>query len=164
MEKRTLEDKKSELRNKDRELQDLEEKHQVEIKVYKQRVKHLLYEHQNEATHLKTGVCLCVHAMYTRASGVWSVCLNSTALSDGQVSLKMSQDQHRDSETELQKDERALKLELKEMELSHEDYVKSLKSVCRDCAARQQTHHPADMQPTSFTGSRSKCDHAETRV
>lgn len=33
VEKKTLEDKKSELRNKDRELQDLEEKHQVEIKV-----------------------------------------------------------------------------------------------------------------------------------
>ena len=89
VEKKTLEDKKSELRNKDRELQDLEEKHQVEIKVYKQRVKHLLFEHQNEATKLKT---------------------------DGQVSLKMAQDQHRDSETELQKDERALKLDLKEME------------------------------------------------
>lgn len=101
VEKKTLEDKKSELRNKDRELQDLEEKHQVEIKVYKQRVKHLLYEHQNEATHLKT---------------------------EGQVSLKMSQDQHRDSEIELQKDERALKLDLKEMELSHEDYIKSLKA------------------------------------
>ena len=53
---------------------------------------------------------------------------------DGQVSLKMAQDQHRDSETELQKDERALKLDLKEMELSHEDYIKSLKAV------RTRTH------------------------
>jgi hypothetical protein len=55
VEKKNLEDKKAELRNKERELQDLEEKHQVEIKVYKQRVKHLLYEHQNEVTELRTG-------------------------------------------------------------------------------------------------------------
>lgn len=55
VEKKKLEDKKAELRNKERELQDLEERHQVEIKVYKQRVKHLLYEHQNEIAHLKTG-------------------------------------------------------------------------------------------------------------
>ena len=35
------------------ELQDLEEKHAVEVKVYKQRVKHLLYEHQDEVTQEK---------------------------------------------------------------------------------------------------------------
>ncbi len=51
-----MEDKKAELRNKEREIQDLEEKHQEEIKVYKQRVKHLLYEHQNEVSELKTGL------------------------------------------------------------------------------------------------------------
>ena len=54
VEKKKLEDKRVELRNKDRELQDLEEKHQVEIKIYKQRLKHLLYEHQNEITRKKT--------------------------------------------------------------------------------------------------------------
>ena len=51
--KKELEDKKSELRNKDREMEELEERHQVEIKVYKQKVKHLLYEHQNNVTTLK---------------------------------------------------------------------------------------------------------------
>lgn len=35
--KKDLEDKQAELRNKERELQDLSEKHQIEIKVYKQR-------------------------------------------------------------------------------------------------------------------------------
>merc|ERR1711934_616912 len=54
VEKKRLEDKKAELRNKERELQDLEEKHAVEVKIYKQRVKHLLYEHQNEITQEKT--------------------------------------------------------------------------------------------------------------
>jgi hypothetical protein len=32
----------------------LEEKHQVDIKLYKQSVKHLLHEHQDEITDLKT--------------------------------------------------------------------------------------------------------------
>jgi hypothetical protein len=54
VEKKNLDDKKADLRNKQRELQDLEEKHQVEIKIYKQRVKHLLFEHQEEITTRKT--------------------------------------------------------------------------------------------------------------
>eukprot|EP00753_Platysulcus_tardus_P011013 PLAT322.1.p1 GENE.PLAT322.1~~PLAT322.1.p1 ORF type:complete len:481 (+),score=293.37 PLAT322.1:69-1511(+) len=100
VEKKALEDKKAELRNKERELQDLEEKHQVEIKVYKQRVKHLLYEQQNEVTLLKT---------------------------EAERTLKLQQDAHRGAEAELKTDRRVLKLEHKEMELSHEDYLKSLK-------------------------------------
>ncbi|CAF1587499.1 unnamed protein product, partial [Didymodactylos carnosus] len=51
--KRQLEEKKAELRNKDRELEDAEEQHQAEIKVYKQKVKHLLYEQQNNIAELK---------------------------------------------------------------------------------------------------------------
>ena len=43
VEKKSLEDKRAQLRNKEREQQDLEEKHQVEIKIYKQRLKHLLH-------------------------------------------------------------------------------------------------------------------------
>lgn len=51
--KRQLEERKAELRNKDREMEEAEERHQVEIKVYKQKVKHLLYEHQNNIAELK---------------------------------------------------------------------------------------------------------------
>ncbi|KAJ1454613.1 growth-arrest-specific micro-tubule binding-domain-containing protein [Pelagophyceae sp. CCMP2097] len=100
VEKKKLEDSKAVLRNKERELQDLEEKHQVEIKVYKQRVKHLLYEHQNEITRRKTGA---------------------------ETALKLEQDDHRLDEIELKADRRGLKLELKEAELSHDDFLKSLK-------------------------------------
>ncbi|RLO02702.1 hypothetical protein DYB28_015145 [Aphanomyces astaci] len=103
VEKKNLEDKKAELRNKERERQDLEEKHQVEIKVYKQRVKHLLYEHQNEISSLKI---------------------------ESETALKIGQDDHRTTERELKTDKRSLKLDLKEMELSHEDYLKTLKQVC----------------------------------
>ena len=51
--KKQLDEKKSDLRNRDREMEEAEERHQVEIKVYKQKVKHLLYEHQNNITELK---------------------------------------------------------------------------------------------------------------
>ena len=41
--KKELEDKQAELRNKERELQDLNEKNEIEVKIYKQRVKHLVF-------------------------------------------------------------------------------------------------------------------------
>jgi len=43
----------SELRICDREMEEMEERHQIEIKVYKQRVKHLIYEHCNEVQLMK---------------------------------------------------------------------------------------------------------------
>jgi len=98
--KKDLEDKKAELRNKDREMEEMEERHQVEIKVYKQKVKHLLYEHQNNITTLKA---------------------------DGEMALKLQQDEFAKREDDLQQDKRSLKLDLKEMELAHEDVVRQLK-------------------------------------
>ncbi|CAH3020529.1 unnamed protein product [Porites evermanni] len=98
--KRQLEERKAELRNKDREMEEAEERHQVEIKVYKQKVKHLLYEHQNNIAELKA---------------------------ESAVQLKLAQDDHKNNEQDLRKDKRSLKVELKEQELSHEDVVKNLK-------------------------------------
>lgn len=98
--KRQFEEKKAELRNKEREMEEAEERHQVEIKVYKQKVKHLLYEHQNNITELKA---------------------------ESAVSLKLSQDDHRGKEQDLGKDKRSLKVEIKEQELAHEDIIKNLK-------------------------------------
>ncbi|XP_042196399.1 dynein regulatory complex subunit 4 isoform X2 [Callorhinchus milii] len=97
--KRQLEESRSEARNKDREIEDAEERHQVEIKVYKQKVKHLLYEHQNNISELKA------------ESTVW---------------MKLTQKEHRDQEAELRKDTRTLKMELKEQELSNQNMVKTL--------------------------------------
>lgn len=88
------------MRNKDRESEELEERYQVEIKVYKQKVKHLLYEHQNNITTLKT---------------------------DGEMALKLQQDDFRKREGDLSKDKRGLKVELKEQELSHQDVVRQIK-------------------------------------
>ncbi|XP_054856524.1 dynein regulatory complex subunit 4 isoform X2 [Eublepharis macularius] len=98
--RRQLDEKKAELRNKDREMEEAEERHQVEIKVYKQKVKHLLYEHQNNLTELKA---------------------------EGTVSMKLAQKDHRSQETELRKDMRTLKVELKEQELANEMVVKNLR-------------------------------------
>lgn len=100
VEKKTLEDKRAQLRNKEREQQDLEEKHQVEIKIYKQRLKHLLHEHQNDITHKKT---------------------------EAEMALKMAQDDDREAELEIKDDRKILSSQLREIELNHEEYVRGLK-------------------------------------
>lgn len=40
-------------RVQDREMEEAEERHQVEIKVYKQKAKQLLYEHHNASAELR---------------------------------------------------------------------------------------------------------------
>lgn len=44
---------RAEARVKDRELEEAEERHQTEVKVYKQKVKHLLYEQEHNIAELK---------------------------------------------------------------------------------------------------------------
>lgn len=97
-----LEETKAKLRNKDRQIEESAEKNDEELKFYKQKVKHLQYEHQNNLTEAKA---------------------------DALVSLKMSQDDHVEQEKELLKDKRNLKSMLREQELAHEDQVKALKLV-----------------------------------
>ncbi|KAK2894901.1 hypothetical protein Q8A67_012130 [Cirrhinus molitorella] len=97
--KRQLEEKKCELRNRERELEEGEEHHQVEIKVYKQKVKHLLYEQQNMLSELKA---------------------------ESVVSTKLLQKEHADLENKLQKDMCCLKVDIKEQELSSENVIKNL--------------------------------------
>lgn len=72
------------------------------LQVYKQKVKHLLYEHQNNLTELKT---------------------------EGTVAMKLAQKEHRMQEGALRKDMRVLKVELKEQELASEVVVKNLRLV-----------------------------------
>ncbi|KAG7275198.1 hypothetical protein CRUP_023786 [Coryphaenoides rupestris] len=98
--KRDLDERKAELRNKEREVEEAEERHQVEIKVYKQKVKHLLYEHQNAVSELKA---------------------------ESVVATKLMQSEHGGLESELRKSVRALKVDLKEQELALENTVKDLK-------------------------------------
>lgn len=98
--KKELEDKQAELRNKERELQDLSEKHQIEIKIYKQRCKHLLFQNLDQLTELKK---------------------------EAQITLKNVEDEHRINERELKQDNRALKVTKKEQEVRHKEYLNALR-------------------------------------
>eukprot|EP00939_MAST-03C_sp_MAST-3C-sp1_P003135 g3135.t1 len=100
VERKNLEDKKSERRHKDRQEQDLREKHEVDIKLYKQSVKHLLNEHQSETTDLKTNF---------------------------EVSLKLKEDEQRNRLAVHKKDLREIKNALKESEMTQHDFLTSVK-------------------------------------
>jgi len=100
VEKKTLSEKQAELRNKERELQDLEERQQIELKMFQQRLKHLRYHQQDEIVELKT---------------------------DAELALKLQEDHHRVTEAEVKKDKRALKVEMKESEVAQEDFIRMLK-------------------------------------
>jgi len=97
--KKELEDMKAELRNKDRDMEDLEERHQVEIKVYKQKVKHLLYEHQSNLTTLKT---------------------------DNEADLRQQLMEFKEHESKLLQDKRFLKKEQRGHEISNEKHVREI--------------------------------------
>merc|ERR1711972_536112 len=90
----------ADLRNKEREYQDLEERQQIELKMFQQRLKHLRYHQQDEVVELKT---------------------------DAELALKLQEDHHRVTEAEIKKDKRALKVEMKEAEVAQEDFVRMLK-------------------------------------
>ncbi|EAR84655.2 growth-arrest-specific microtubule-binding protein (macronuclear) [Tetrahymena thermophila SB210] len=99
--KKELEDKKSELINKEREIQDLQENHFMTLNVYKQKIKHLLFQNQDQQSELKKDV---------------------------EVTLKQLEDQHRIKSRELKTDVRSLKVTKKEQEISQQDYLFALKS------------------------------------
>ncbi|GAB4818648.1 hypothetical protein N2152v2_005694 [Parachlorella kessleri] len=98
--KRDLDDKRAELRIKDRDMEELQDKHAVELKVYRQKVKHLLYEHQNHIAKLKA---------------------------DAEVALKQQQDSFARQEAELADDKRRLRQHIKEQELSGVELLKQFR-------------------------------------
>eukprot|EP00026_Physarum_polycephalum_P007614 Phypoly_transcript_07678.p1 GENE.Phypoly_transcript_07678~~Phypoly_transcript_07678.p1 ORF type:complete len:511 (+),score=118.03 Phypoly_transcript_07678:41-1573(+) len=117
--KKELQEVKADLRNKDREMEELEERHQVEIKVYKQKIKHLLYEHQNDVTLLKT---------------------------ETENSLKLQNDEHRDRETDVKKQQKSLKSDMKEVELGHQDVVTNLKQEHDKNITRLRQEHERNLK------------------
>ncbi|ESN98670.1 hypothetical protein HELRODRAFT_188868 [Helobdella robusta] len=98
--KNQLEQVQAQLRNKDRELEEIEEKHQTEIKVYKQKVKHLLYEHQSHLTENKA---------------------------ENMISLKLAQDEHNDHERSTWVEKQHLIKSMQSRQLDHENAIKTLK-------------------------------------
>jgi len=87
------------LRNKERELQDLQEKHQIEIKIYKQRCKHLIFQNLDQLTELKK---------------------------EYKITLKNVEDENRINARELKQDLRSLKVAKKEQEVRHAEYLNAL--------------------------------------
>ncbi|XP_070822846.1 dynein regulatory complex subunit 4 [Chaetodon trifascialis] len=94
---RQLEEVKAEQKNLDKDIEEDEGRHQVEIKVYKQKMKHLLCEHQNTISELKAG---------------------------GLVSTEAVQKEQEQLETELHKEMRAIMVDIQE--LDNENLVKEL--------------------------------------
>lgn len=85
---------------RERQLEELEDKHQLEIKIYKQKVKHLLYEYQNNVVQVQT---------------------------DAEKTLQKDRNETAQQLEEQIHNIRSLKVELKEQELAHEAMVKNLK-------------------------------------
>ncbi|BFZ12738.1 hypothetical protein BsWGS_15777 [Bradybaena similaris] len=112
--RRQLNEKMAELRGKERELEEAEEKHQNEVKVYKQKVKHLLFEHQNSLSQMKA---------------------------ENTVNIKTIEDRLSLSVLEIQKDKRALKLGLKAKEFAHDQVIKDLKKRHEDVISALMIDH-----------------------
>ncbi|KAF5279528.1 hypothetical protein FQR65_LT03350 [Abscondita terminalis] len=98
--KTELEEVKAKLRNKDRLVEEVDEKNEEEVRCYKQQVKYLKYEHQNNLTECKA---------------------------EATVALKLAQDKFIAQERELLKDNDQLKKQLREQEVASQDLIKALK-------------------------------------
>ncbi|KAF4091837.1 hypothetical protein AMELA_G00041670 [Ameiurus melas] len=97
--KRQIEEKKAEIRNTDKELEESAEKHQEEIR-YKEKIKDMLLEHQNSIVECK---------------------------SERVVATKLLEKERADLERKLQRDICRLKVDSKEQELLYEKSITSLK-------------------------------------
>eukprot|EP00249_Psilotum_nudum_P009314 c21848_g1_i3 orf=3-788(-) len=98
--KKEVEQAKAELRLKDRYFEEMEERHQDEIKVHKQKMKHLLYEQQNKIATVKI---------------------------ENELSLKLQREEAAKREMELRNDQWALKERIRELELGYEETIKQVK-------------------------------------
>eukprot|EP01062_Namystynia_karyoxenos_P067471 TRINITY_DN61436_c0_g1_i1.p2 TRINITY_DN61436_c0_g1~~TRINITY_DN61436_c0_g1_i1.p2 ORF type:complete len:448 (+),score=256.05 TRINITY_DN61436_c0_g1_i1:92-1435(+) len=92
--KKELDSVQAALRNKRREKEEMRERHQVEMKVYKQKVRHLLYEHKVEIAQLKT---------------------------EAERARKNKLEEHRQREGDYKKDRRHLIKEMKQQELENQE-------------------------------------------
>ncbi|RLU15409.1 hypothetical protein DMN91_012403, partial [Ooceraea biroi] len=95
-----LDEARAQGRNKEREKEELAEKHEAELKLYKQKVKHLTYEHQTNLSETKA---------------------------EHSVALKLAQDDHAAQENELINDKSELKKLQKEQELAYMNEIRALK-------------------------------------
>ncbi|KAL0249297.1 hypothetical protein GEMRC1_004530 [Eukaryota sp. GEM-RC1] len=89
-----LELAQAELRNKEREMEEMEERHQTKIMLFKQHSHHLAHEHQNNITLLKK---------------------------QQEEHLRKLQEEHVQKEAEIRKERAELKAQLRELKVAHEN-------------------------------------------
>ncbi|KAI6651655.1 Growth arrest-specific protein 8-like [Oopsacas minuta] len=116
--KQHLDDCNSEIRVKERQIEEGEERHRVEIKVYKQKVKHLLYQHQNNVTELK---------------------------GDGTAALKAQMGDQKLEEKKLHEQIWNLKSQTREGELSHEEVIRNLKREQDESITKMRKEYEQDV-------------------
>uniref|UniRef100_A0A8C3AXX8 Dynein regulatory complex subunit 4 n=1 Tax=Cyclopterus lumpus TaxID=8103 RepID=A0A8C3AXX8_CYCLU len=112
-----LEEVKAEKKNFDTDIEEDEGRHQVEVKVYKQKMKHLLCEHQNTISELKA---------------------------DGLVHTQAVQEEQNKLETVLHKDMRAVMVDMQE--LDNENLVKELELVLTSLKIEVQAKYEKKME------------------
>ncbi|XP_034724931.1 dynein regulatory complex subunit 4 [Etheostoma cragini] len=135
---RQLEEVKAEWKNFDKDSEEAEGRHQVEIKVYKQKMKHLLCEHQNMISELKA---------------------------DGLASIQVMQKEQEELENHFQKDMRTIMAEMqklgsedliRELELKHSDEITKAKDFWMKELAETETKYKKKMEllPTELDNMR----------
>lgn len=97
--KKQIEESKAELLNRQREKEDLEEKHKIEKKLYMQRIKFLMLKQQDENVELQK---------------------------DAEIALKQLEDAHRIKEKDYKYDIRSLSKMKKEQEILQSDFINAL--------------------------------------
>ena len=97
--KKKIEEGKAELLNKQREKEDLEEKHKIEKKLYMQKIKFLMLKQQDENVELQK---------------------------DAEIALKQLEDTHRIKEKDFKYDIRSLSKMKKEQEILQNDFINAL--------------------------------------
>ncbi|KAJ8407942.1 hypothetical protein AAFF_G00269860 [Aldrovandia affinis] len=117
--KRQLQERTADLRNKDREVEEAEEMHQSEIKNYKQKVKNLIYEHQNSLSEQKA---------------------------ERTTAKKVLQTEHIEREFALRKEVHTLKCCIKELQLSGENLTKQLKLKNNEEMVEMQNNFERQLQ------------------
>jgi len=95
--KKELEEKKAELSNKEREKEEIKNRHDIELKQKKQMIKHVRFQNLDQLTDLKI---------------------------QQEIQLKSEEDRNRIQARQLKSDVRALTVQDKEQELRNEDYIK----------------------------------------
>ncbi|KAM7419925.1 hypothetical protein PAMA_016834 [Pampus argenteus] len=98
--KRSLEETTAELRSRRREREEAEERHRVEITVYKQKLKHVLSEHHDSISELKM---------------------------DTVASAALIQKQHAESELGLRRDTHGLQADARQKQLHNQTCIQELK-------------------------------------